>query len=183
MTIIDANPKRRTITGIILPYDEPGATTAGRITFNRGSLRIPNDLSSVKLLRDHSTHGGGPVAVMSRWWVDAIDGGGIGVYADFTVPATPDGDLALIEAQSVRDCFSIEAVPLTRNGPYITDSVLRKVAMVPIPAYERARVTMVYAERADELILAENTTAAGQPAPAPAPAWRAKNAASGRSAP
>lgn len=167
-SIAGTDDRRRVIAGLILPYDEAGSTTGGRLTFTRGSLRIPNDLDSVKLLRDHSTHGGGPVGVMTRWWVDDL-----GVNAEFTVPETPDGDRALIEARSVRDRFSIEAVPITRNGPYITDAVLRKVALVPIPAYEKARVTMVYAEHTE--IHAEDTTPAGpgteggQPA-APAPA-------------
>ena len=153
-----ADPRRRIIAGVILPYDEEGSTTGGRLTFCRGSLRIPNDLSDVKLLRDHSTHGDGPVGVMTHWWVEDNL-----VCAEFEIPNTPDGDQALIEAQSVRNRFSIEAVPIAQNGPFITDAVLRKVALVPIPAYERARVMTVHAEHTEKLILAEHSTAAGDP--------------------
>lgn len=153
-----ADPRRRIIAGVILPYDEEGSTTGGRLTFCRGSLRIPNDLSDVKLLRDHSTHGDGPVGVMTNWWVEDNL-----VCAEFEIPNTPTGDQALIEAQSVRNRFSIEAVPIAQNGPFITDAVLRKVALVPIPAYERARVMTVHAEHTEKLILAEHSTAAGDP--------------------
>lgn len=153
-----ADPRRRIIAGVILPYDEEGSTTGGRLTFCRGSLRIPNDLSDVKLLRDHSTHGDGPVGVMTNWWVEDNL-----VCAEFEIPNTPTGDQALIEAQSVRNRFSIEAVPIAQNGPYITDAVLRKVALVPIPAYERARVMTVHAEHTEKLILAEHSTPAGDP--------------------
>lgn len=168
----------RTITGRILPYGEPGRTSAGTITFASGSLHIPNDLGKVKLLRDHSTHGGGPVGVLASWHVDES-----GVFATFTVPKTAAGDEALIEAQSVRNRFSVEVTPVERNGPYITKAVLKAVALVPYPAFEKAEVVTVTASDHTPLILAEDhvdtiivaadplasTTPAAPAAPAPAP--------------
>lgn len=171
--------KGRTITGRILPYGEAGKTNVGPITFEHGSLHIPNDLSVVKLLRDHSTHGGGPVGVLASWHADPT-----GVYATFTIPPTAAGDEALVEAQSIRNRFSVEVEPIERNGPVITKAVLKAVALVPYPAFTKAEVSEVTAETTrTDLILAEDhtaetiilaadplagTTPAGESAPAPA---------------
>lgn len=146
----------RQISGRILPYGEPGKTNVGAITFARGSLHIPNDLSIVKLLRDHSTHGGGPVGVLASWHVDET-----GVIATFDVPATAAGDEALIEAQSVRNRFSVEVEPIERNGMVVTKAILKAVALVPYPAFKKAEVSTVTAsETPAGLILAEDTDAA-----------------------
>lgn len=142
----------RTITGLIVPYGEPGSTNHGAITFARGALSIPNDMKSVKLLRDHSTHGGGPVGVLASWHATEE-----GVFATFNVPPTTAGDEALIEAQSVRDRMSIEVEPIERNGPVVTRAILKAVALVPYPAYKKAKVSTVNAsDTSPGLILAED---------------------------
>ncbi|GAA1012163.1 hypothetical protein GCM10009551_097890 [Nocardiopsis tropica] len=125
----------RTITGRILPYGQYGKTNVGPVVFDHRSLHVPNDLTKVKLLRDHSTHGGGPVGVLASFHADET-----GVYATFTIPETAAGDEALIEALTVRNRFSVEVEPVTRNGPVITAAVLKAVALVPYPAFQKAEV-------------------------------------------
>lgn len=44
----------RTIQGRVLPWDEFGRTNQGAIRFPKGSISIPTDLSTVKLLAGHS---------------------------------------------------------------------------------------------------------------------------------
>lgn len=134
----------RTISGRILPWGESGKTSAGPLKFTPPAIRIPKDLSRVKLLRDHTDTATGhstPVGVLTAW-----ESKPDGLYATFTVPATPDGDVAITEAQAaIRDSFSVEVKGLRRTGPDVTDSVLRAVALVPYPAYEGARIESIQA--------------------------------------
>ena len=43
----------RTMTGVVVPYGQPGNTSAGRLTVRAGAVRVPDNLRTVKLLRDH----------------------------------------------------------------------------------------------------------------------------------
>lgn len=130
----------RVISGRILPWDEPGATSAGSLSFTDKSIRLPKDLSRVKLLRDHSP-AGVPVGVMT-----SFENRHDGLYASFSIAATSDGDRAIEEARSkVRDSFSVEVGNLSRSGSQVLDSVLRGVALVPFPAFSSALVDSVTA--------------------------------------
>lgn len=155
----------RTIAGRILPWGESGKTSAGALRFTPPAIRIPKDLSRVKLLRDHTDTTTGhstPVGVMTAW-----ESKPDGLYATFTIPATPDGDVAITEAQAaIRDSFSVEVRGLQRTGPDVTDSVLRAVALVPYPAYEGARIESIQAsEHHTDDTADEDTDPAGTPDP------------------
>jgi len=135
----------RTISGRILPWKEEGATSAGGLRFTPPAIRIPTDMSRVKLLRDHSP-AGVPVGVMTAW-----ENRDDGLYATFAIAPTPDGDRALVEAsEKVRDSFSVEVAQLSRRGPDVQDSLLRGVALVPFPAFASALVDSVQAAEHDE---------------------------------
>lgn len=136
----------RTISGRVLPWEEEGATSAGGLRFTPSAIRIPTDLTRVKLLRDHSP-AGVPVGVMTGWETKPD-----GLYATFQVASTDDGERALVEAREhIRDSFSVEVSQVSRRGPDVTDSLLRAVALVPYPAFQSARVDSVNAaEHADE---------------------------------
>lgn len=134
----------RVISGRILPWHERGATSAGGLEFTPSAIRIPRDISRVKLLRDHSPHGV-PVGVMT-----SFENKPDGLYASFHIADTPDGDRAIEEARShVRDSFSVEVGSLSRQGTAVQDSVLRGVALVPFPAFASALVDSVTAAEAD----------------------------------
>ncbi|QFG13037.1 major capsid and protease fusion protein [Gordonia phage Schiebs] len=138
-----AEAAARTIAGIVLPWHDQGNTSAGGLRFTPRSIRLPRDLSRVKLLRDHTgdPNGGVPVGVAT-----AFENRPEGLFMRFSIANTAEGDRALVEAaEHVRDSFSIEAAQLTRTGPDVTDSVLKAVALVPYPAFAAAQVETVTA--------------------------------------
>lgn len=140
----------RVISGRILPWGERGATSAGGLEFTPSAIRIPRDISRVKLLRDHSPNGV-PVGVMT-----SFENKPDGLYASFTIANTPDGDRAIEEARSqVRDSFSVEVGSLSRQGTAVQDSVLRGVALVPFPAFASALVDAVTAADAEAPVVGE----------------------------
>lgn len=57
------NEADRIIEGMALPWGENGQTATGTFTFPRGSLRLPSELSSVKLLAEHSRPDQQPKAI------------------------------------------------------------------------------------------------------------------------
>lgn len=125
--------KARTITGKVLPWGKPGATTAGSVTFTRGALALPDDLSRVKLLAGHSPSGK-PVGYATHA-EDTEDG----LLMTFALGSGDDADRALTAAtEKLIDGFSIEAAPRKRAGNTIHAADLRAVALVPVPAYADA---------------------------------------------
>ena len=144
----------RVISGRILPWGERGATSAGGLEFTPSAIRLPRDISRVKLLRDHSPTGV-PVGVMT-----AFENRPDGLYASFAIAATADGDRAIEEARTkVRDSFSVEVGSLSRQGTAVQDSVLRGVALVPFPAFASALVDSVTAADAESPVTATTTDA------------------------
>lgn len=155
---VSANAEARTITGRILPFGQVGATNMGRFTFGPGSVQIPEDVSEVKLLVEHSQRD-------SVGYATAIQEREDGLWATFHVPAgDPDGDLALTRAANrVRNAFSVgvdlDAATLensrrARDARAIKASgALRETSLVSVPAFTGARVTDVAAST-DQLVVA-----------------------------
>lgn len=140
---VTASLERRTITGQLVPWDTIGHTSAGPTRFARGSVTLPEDLSRVKLLRDHDASA--PVGYL----VDAHDEPG-GLFGTFRVPETPAGDLALLEAaEKLRDGLSV-GVQLVdyQHSPdalEVAASHLSEVSQVALPAFDDARAHAVAA--------------------------------------
>jgi len=136
----DVDVEARTITGMILPYDVVGYTDVGPVIVKAGALRLPDDLSRVKLFgkgHDRETPVGYLVEV-----ADSPEG----LRGQFRIAETPDGDLALAEAAGkVRDAFSVELDEITVEDEaaevlVATDAFLRGVALLTVPAFDDARV-------------------------------------------
>lgn len=139
-TLITASTAR-TITGRIMPWDEFGRTNTGTVTFPRGSLHLPPDPSNLKLLAGHSPEG---IPVGHATSVEDRDDG---LYVTFELGSHPEADTALLKAaEKTIDAFSVEASIRERQGTTITDAVLNAVALVPIPAFNSARVSEVHAK-------------------------------------
>lgn len=150
----------RTISGRVLPWGEAGRTSQGSISFPRGSIRVPADITRVKLLAGHSPTGV-PVGHATSW--EAKDDG---LYMTFQFGQTSEADTALMQAADhVIDAFSIEAYGIEKQGMTVTNSFLSAVALVPIPAYAGARVDAVHAAESDEYVTAEGDAAEGDAAP------------------
>jgi len=130
----------RTIAGVILPYDVVGYTDIGPVIVRSGAVRLPDDLSRVKLFgkgHDRET----PVGYLVE-----VEDDGVNLRGKFQIAETPDGDLALAEAAGkVRDAFSVELDEITVEDEsaetlVATDAFLRGVALLTVPAFDEARV-------------------------------------------
>lgn len=131
----------RTITGRVLPFDEPGGTSIGELIFPPGSISIPADLSRVKLLAGHSPNGV-PVGVATNWQAKAD-----GLYMTFQLGSHAAADEAIaLATEHVVDSFSVEATGIVKTGRTVNRSLLKAVALVPFPAFATARVAEVSAE-------------------------------------
>jgi hypothetical protein len=136
-----ADTQARTMTGVVVPYGQPGNTSAGRLTVKAGAVRVPDNLRTVKLLRDHDRSRPVGYALASS---DTADG----LIMTFRIGATDDGNQALLEAtEGLRDAFSVELDDLELDGQTITGADLTAVAQVPVPAYQAARIAQVAAAR------------------------------------
>lgn len=139
----DADDDKRTISGLVLPYNVPGYTSSGAVTVASGTVTLPQDLGRIKLLRDHSTDEGfKPVG-----YATGIEDTPEGLRMSFKVAKTADGDVALADVnERVRDALSVELIhtDVDADGNLIA-GVLKAVALVPIPAFEDARVELITA--------------------------------------
>lgn len=136
---------KREIAGLVLPFEKPGFTNAGAVTVKAGTVTIPDDLSRVKLLRNHSTE--------SDWqpvgYAVAADETPAGLRMTFKLSDTPDGHLAMQDVtEKVRDALSVELVHTDVDAEgVLTAGELTAVALVPIPAFDDARVDLITASQ------------------------------------
>lgn len=139
----------RTIAGMVLPYGTPGSTSIGLVSVRAGAIELPEDLTRVKLFLDHDRTN--PVG----WAVEAASSDA-GLTMTFKVGTGEAGDLALEQASPdnpLRDGLSVEVDGIEFDDedaeiPEILAGFLRAVALVPIPAFDDARVASVAAARA-----------------------------------
>ena len=132
---VTATAADRTIAGVALPYGEVGRTSAGPVTVNAGAIRVPPNLRSVKLFREHGrTH---PLG-----YATAATDTAEGLRMSFHAAATPDGDAALVEAsEGVRDALSVELDNVTIDADgRVTSADLTGVALTSVPAFPGARL-------------------------------------------
>lgn len=137
-----ASSTGRVVSGLVLPWDQIGKTTAGPLKIRRKAARIPADLGRCKL---HLNHTGTPHhrvvghAIAAEYRDD-------GLYMSFRVAATEDGDRAMLDVtEHVRDAFSAELAGIRRDGNDVFDSIMTGVALVDTPAFDEARVLEVHA--------------------------------------
>lgn len=138
-----ADAPGRTVEGIVVPYGQVGYTSIGPVTVRAGSLRLPADLGSIKLVDEHQTPPrpiGHAVAAEDR---------PEGLWMRFRLGTTALAENALTEAlERLRDAFSVELSDITHTGtavPEITSGYLPSVALVTVPAFGTARVSSVAA--------------------------------------
>lgn len=133
------------VSGLILPYGKPGRTSTGSLTVHAGAITIPADIGRVKLLRDHSTAPGWSPVGRAIACEDTADG----LRMTFEIGDTPDGAAALADINAgIRDALSVELVDTDVRGEVLQRGILTAVALVPIPAFDDARVEAVTAAAA-----------------------------------
>lgn len=137
-----ASLDERTITGLLIPFNEVGQTNAGRFTVEAGSIELPADPAVVTLNVDHDRYK--PVGRASRLWETAQ-----GIMAAFSIGRTPDGDAVLADALNPggkRRALSAEFKTDIDAGRVARNGVLAGAAILAAGAFRSARVLAELAE-------------------------------------
>lgn len=135
------NAASRTIAGVIVPYGVVGQTSLGPITVDAGAVQLPEDLGRVKLFSGHDREV--PIGYLA-----SVEDSSEQLSGSFTIGTTPAAELALQEAaEGLRDGLSVELDTLTFSDDEtrVTDSQLRGVGLVTVPAFDDSRVATVAA--------------------------------------
>jgi HK97 family phage prohead protease len=137
-----ADGERRVIAGKIVPFEEIGNTSVGKVVFAKGSIEI-GDPGKIKMLMQHSPER--PIGRMQKF-NQAEDG----IYAQFKISNSMQGQDALILAgEQLIDGLSV-GVDVNKSVQkkeylYVTSATLREVSLVESPAFTAAQVTKVAA--------------------------------------
>ena len=140
--IESADGERRIIAGKIVPYEEVGNTSVGKVVFAKDSIEI-GDPGKVKMLMQHKNDR--PIGRMQKF-NKAEDG----IYASFKISASMQGQDALILAgEQLIDGLSV-GVDVNKSIQkkdylYVTSATLKEVSLVETPAFSAAQVTKVAA--------------------------------------
>nr|WP_128082861.1 hypothetical protein [Cellulosimicrobium sp. MM] len=140
-----ASSGERSITGLLLPFNEPGATSAGRVTASATSVTVPEDVSKVVLNIEHD--GLRPVGRAT-----SIEAREDGLHATFRIAATTAGNDLLEEVrEGLRACLSVEVEsPVIRDGHLLAGDLTGAGAVVR-PAFPSASVYALAASDCGEL--------------------------------
>ena len=140
--IESADNERRVIAGKIVPFEEVGNTSVGKVVFAKGSIEI-GDPGKIKMLMQHSAEK--PIGRMQKF-NQAEDG----IYASFKISASMQGQDALVLAsEQLIDGLSV-GVDVNKSVQkkdylYVTSAILKEVSLVESPAFSNAQVTKVAA--------------------------------------
>jgi HK97 family phage major capsid protein len=153
---LTADTAKRVISGKIVPIGtgEVGATSAGAVVFEKGSIQLPEDPKSIKLLNQHNNK----EPLGKAQFFNEIDGEGI--YASFKISASSRGNDALITAsEGLTSGLSVgvEVIKSSRKSGvmHVTAARLIEVSLVTEPAFKSAQVTDVAAEETPEAVVEE----------------------------
>jgi HK97 family phage prohead protease/HK97 family phage major capsid protein len=133
-----SDSERRVISGKIVPFEEAGNTSVGKVVFAKGSIEI-GDPGKVKMLMQHRPEK--PIGRMQKFQ-QAEDG----IYASFKISASMQGQDALILAsEQLVDGLSV-GVDVNKSIQkkdylYVTSATLREVSLVESPAFTAAQYT------------------------------------------
>jgi HK97 family phage prohead protease len=142
-----ADTERRIIAGKIVPFEEVGNTSVGKVVFAKGSIEI-GDPGKVKMLMQHRPEK--PIGRMQSSYKEAEDG----IYASFKISNSMQGQDALILAsEQLIDGLSVGVDPnksiQKKDYLYVTSATLREVSLVESPAFTAAQVTKVAASESE----------------------------------
>src|SRR5690606_35353744 len=131
---VTANRDERTVSGMLIPFNEVGYTNVGAITATTGSLTIPEDVSSVHLNYEHDSTR--PIGKATR--IEQTDAG---IEATFSIVDNTAGNDYLAEVEAgLRTGFSVEFVDHVIRAGRVLAGVISGAAGVVAPAFDSARV-------------------------------------------
>ena len=129
---LTASRDDRTLTGLLLPYNEVGRTNLGRLTASAASQLDVAD--TVVLNAEHDPQR--PIGKLT-----SLTPTPAGLQAAFAVAKTRDGDDALLEAaEGLRAGLSIEIEPIVTRGGQIISGTIAGAALVSQAAFPSARL-------------------------------------------
>ena len=152
---VTCGAEKRTISGKIVPIGtgEIGNTSAGRVVFEQGAIKLPDDPKKVKLLNQHDVKQ--PLG-RAQYFTE----GGDGIYASFKVSNSTRGTDALVLAsEGLQSGLSVGVeVEKSFNKAgvmHVTAANLFEVSLVTEPAFKSAQVIDVAASEEAEAIPAD----------------------------
>lgn len=139
---VTASAESRQIAGMVLPWKKAGRTSRGKVRADGpDAVRLPQDLSRVKLLHGHRHEGGHAVGHL----IEATPKDD-GLHMRFQLGTGTRADDALAAAaEHIDDGLSVELTDVKIAGGRLTASRLDAVALVSVPAFDDARVAEVTA--------------------------------------
>jgi hypothetical protein len=144
--IESADEERRVISGMIVPYEAVGNTSAGPVVFAKDSIEI-GDPGKIKMLMQHEASR--PIGRMMKFNKEED-----GIYASFKISSSMAGQEAIILAgEQLIDGLSV-GVEVTKSMQkkdfmYVTKATLKEVSLVETPAFTEAQVTKVAASEGE----------------------------------
>jgi len=155
---ITCDAEKRTISGKIVPLGtgEVGNTSAGRVVFESGSIKLPEDPKKIKLLNQHNVKE--PLG-RAQYFTE----GGDGIYASFKVSSSTRGtDALLLASEGLQSGLSVGVeVEKSFNKAgvmHVTAANLFEVSLVTEPAFKSAQVIDVAASEEAETPADEDAT-------------------------
>jgi len=143
-TLLTASEDTRVLTYMLLPYGEPGRTSAGTVTAARGAITVPQDVSTLSANIQHDRHQ--PAARVIN-----VDDTPSGLIASVRALQTTRGNDLLVEAtEGVRRGVSVELDnPVIRGGQLLA-GVLSGMGFVVAPAFPSALLVASDTEPEDD---------------------------------
>lgn len=146
---LKASKEDRTLSGLLLPFEEVGYTNLGKLTASKDSALTIADAVVLNVQHDRDQPVGKALAL------NASDEG---IRASFKVLETRAGDDALIEyEEGVRCGLSIEIEPIVTKAGKIVSGTITGAALVTEPAFKSARLAAEAAQDVPDMGEPEKT--------------------------
>jgi HK97 family phage prohead protease len=138
---------RRLISGVVLPFNKVGSTSAGPVLFESGSVEIP-DARRIKLLAQHNQMD--PIGRAQSFKVTQDN-----IYGTFKISASSKGtDYLTLASEDLISSLSIgvDVLKAKENADgvlVVSSAIMKEVSLVESPAYADAVVTKVAASESE----------------------------------
>lgn len=132
--LLTASEETRILSYKLLPYDSQGSTNLGKVTASKGTITVPDDVTSLPVNEEHDYRK--PVGRFT-----SIEEREDGLYASVYVIDTQAGNDALkLAASGLRKGISVEIdQPVIRSGA-LTAGILSGAGLVVRPAFPNAQL-------------------------------------------
>ena len=143
-----SDTQRRVISGVVVPFNKIGNTSAGAVVFEPGSINIA-DPKKIKLLAQHSQTD--PIGRATSFQESATE-----IRGSFKVSASQKGTDYLIMASEDLIAGLSVGVEVIASKPgkdgtlYVQKAVLKEVSLVETPAFSDAQVLSVVAQSTED---------------------------------